>query len=83
MQIVSLVKAKGVGDISKTDFNMVSFWVQIFNVPIPCEDEDCTRFWGNLIGIVEDVDLDGPDHVCSGSYRCQQVVAERIAGVYG
>ena len=40
-QLISLVKPKGLGEITKMEFNKVSFWVQIGNVPLGCTNRAC------------------------------------------
>ena len=57
-QLLSSVKPR-VENISDMNFSLVSFWVQI-HVPMACEDEECARFLGKLIGSVKNVDLAGP-----------------------
>ncbi|PON98092.1 Endonuclease/exonuclease/phosphatase, partial [Trema orientale] len=41
------------------DFNQVSFWIQIINVPVACMHENCARFWGSQIGLLQDVEVVG------------------------
>ncbi|PON60210.1 Ribonuclease H-like domain containing protein [Trema orientale] len=41
------------------NFNLVAFWVQFFNVPIVCLTEDCAKFWGSQIGVVEEAEVVG------------------------
>ncbi|PON82315.1 Zinc knuckle CX2CX4HX4C [Trema orientale] len=52
-----LVNMDGIGEISNMNFNLVSFWVQFFNVPVVCLTEDCAKFWGSQIGIVEEAEV--------------------------
>ena len=59
-QFIVLVKLHGVGDVSLMNFSLVSFCLQIHNMPLACENKEYARFWGKLIGIVEEVDLEGP-----------------------
>ena len=59
-QLLSLVKPRRVSDITSMEFSRVSFWVQIFNVPMACDDEERALFFGKLIGYVEDVNLSRP-----------------------
>ncbi|PON41024.1 hypothetical protein PanWU01x14_292810 [Parasponia andersonii] len=41
------------------NFNEVSFWIQIWNVPVACMTEKCAIFLGNLIRVLEDTKVSG------------------------
>ncbi|PON50108.1 hypothetical protein PanWU01x14_225500 [Parasponia andersonii] len=58
-QLISLVKPKGVGDLTNINLNMVAFWVQILNAPTACITDNCARFWGSKTGELEDVEVVG------------------------
>ncbi|PON78337.1 Zinc knuckle CX2CX4HX4C [Parasponia andersonii] len=51
-QLSSLLRPQGVGMVSSMDFTK--------NVPIACRSKNCARLWGELIGKVLDVDVEGP-----------------------
>lgn len=38
-------------------FNMVPFWIHILNVPLACMNERCARFWRDLMGTLEKVEV--------------------------
>lgn len=43
--LISLVKPKGLGMLSKMDFSKFAFSIHIHNVPIVCLNEDYANFW--------------------------------------
>ncbi|PON45814.1 hypothetical protein PanWU01x14_255950 [Parasponia andersonii] len=58
-QIISLVIPTGIGEIASMNFSEVSFWIQIWNVPVAWMTEKCAIFLGNLIKVLEDTEVSG------------------------
>lgn len=42
------------------DFNTLSFWIQVHNVHLVMHTENCAQRWGEVISLVEGVDLETP-----------------------
>lgn len=55
--LLQLIEPKGIGDVSKMDFNRAIFWAQIHNIPIVCMNEETKLFLRRKIRTVKDLDL--------------------------
>ncbi|KAL9448069.1 hypothetical protein AB3S75_015523 [Citrus x aurantiifolia] len=53
--LIALVEPSGIGEVTKQSFTHVSFWVQLYNVPIMCMNEETIKEIGEEIGKVEEV----------------------------
>ncbi|KAL9420044.1 hypothetical protein AB3S75_037757 [Citrus x aurantiifolia] len=65
--LIALVEPSGIGEITKQSFTHVSFWVQLYNVPIMCMNEEIIKEIGEEIGKVEEVGTN-PAGECFGKF---------------
>lgn len=55
--LIVLVEPKGNGDITKLEFNRITFWIQMHNIPIICMNKDTGFFLTKQVRIVKDLDM--------------------------
>ncbi|TXG70630.1 hypothetical protein EZV62_005565 [Acer yangbiense] len=65
--LIALEKPVGKGTLDSLNFNLVDFWVQIYQIPLLCMTKDIGRFLGNMIGQVLEVD-GGASGECVGKF---------------
>ncbi|PON93838.1 hypothetical protein TorRG33x02_102280 [Trema orientale] len=51
------MKPNGLREIGSISFHMVAFWILILDVPIACQTERCAKFFGSLIGALDEVEV--------------------------
>lgn len=56
--LLVLAEPSDIGDIKKQSLMHISFWVQIHNIPIMCMAREAIQTLGEMVGIVEDIEVD-------------------------
>ena len=65
--LIVLTEPAGIRDIKKQDFSHVSFWVQIYDVPIMCMSKEMAAELGKVIGKEDEVETDAVGE-CFGQF---------------
>lgn len=64
--LLILTEPQGTGELSKLNFSIAPFWVQIHNIPIVCITVETEEILGKRIGEVLEVDI-GSTGTCLGN----------------
>ncbi|KAK3218379.1 hypothetical protein Dsin_012349 [Dipteronia sinensis] len=73
--LFSFIFVTGVGNISNLDFKRVKFWIQIPNAPLLCMANEMSKYLGQLIGELVDIDV-GVTGECFGKYMWIKVAID-------
>ena len=65
--LIVLIEPSGIGDIKKLNFNHVSSWVQLYDVPIMCMEKETAAELSGAIERVEEVETDAAGE-CIGKF---------------
>ncbi|KAL5819940.1 hypothetical protein ACOSQ4_023782 [Xanthoceras sorbifolium] len=66
-QLLILKEVCGVGRVADTDFSLVPFWIQLYNLPLVCMNKEAGIYLGGLIGEVQEIDSGGSGD-CLGKF---------------